>query len=61
MLAMHLTPVVSERVEGSRNVLNVKVELLKVQPPTNELRQGRLMQPKQVAVISLQAELNTKE
>ena len=43
MLTMNAAPIVSKRVQAAWDVLNITRELLEVQPPTNELRQGGLM------------------
>ena len=61
MLAVYAAPIICKRVVASFDMLDEKLELLKVEPPANELRQRRLMEPQQVAMVSLQTELDTKQ
>ena len=61
MLTVNAAPIIRKRVVASFDVLDEKLELLKVEPPANELRQRRLVEPQQVTMVSLQIELDTKQ
>jgi hypothetical protein len=58
MLAVNAAPIICKRVVASFDMLDEKLELLKIE---NELRQRRLVELQQVAMVSLQTELDTKQ